>query len=73
MPQQDLSLRTLPLSFKVLATCFLLTMGIGYLFGVTYLYLTAVQAVERLGGCLRGNLHQSLLSAWRVIPHSRDR
>jgi hypothetical protein len=37
------TLRTLPLPLKVLATCFLLTMGIGYLFGVAYLYLTAIQ------------------------------
>lgn len=37
------TLRTLSLPLKVLATCFLLTMGIGYLFAVAYLYLTAVQ------------------------------
>lgn len=36
-------LRTLSIPLKVLVTCFLLTMGIGYLFAVTYLYLTAVQ------------------------------
>lgn len=38
-----LTLRALSFPLKVLATCFLLTMGIGYLFGVAYLYLTAVQ------------------------------
>lgn len=43
MSQQDLSLRRLSFPLKVLATCFLLTMGIGYLFGVAYLYLTAIQ------------------------------
>ncbi len=43
MSQRPLSLRTLSFPLKVLATCFLLTMGIGYLFGVAYLYLTAIQ------------------------------
>lgn len=38
-----LNLRTLPIPLKVLATCFLLTMGIGYLFGLAYLYLVDVE------------------------------
>jgi len=34
-----MTLRTLPLPLKVLATCFLLTIGAGYLFALAYLYL----------------------------------
>ncbi|MFM8552933.1 MAG: hypothetical protein ACKOCD_11610 [Nitrospiraceae bacterium] len=34
-----MNLRTMPLPFKVLATCFLLTIGVGYLFALAYLYL----------------------------------
>ena len=34
-----MTLRTLPLPLKVLASMFLLTLGLGYLFAVTYLYL----------------------------------
>lgn len=45
-----MTLRRLPISVKVLATCFLLTMGIAYLFGAAYLYLTAVQ--PHAGGSL---------------------
>jgi hypothetical protein len=43
MFQPRFSLTTLPLPLKVLATCFLLTMGTGYLFATAYLYLSAVQ------------------------------
>jgi hypothetical protein len=39
----DIRLRTLSFPLKVLVTCFLMTMGVGYLFAVAYLYLTAVQ------------------------------
>jgi hypothetical protein len=34
-----MTLRTLQLPFKVLATCYLLTVGVGYLFAIAYLYL----------------------------------
>ena len=34
-----MTLRTLSLPFKVLATCYLLTVGVGYLFAIGYLYL----------------------------------
>ena len=34
-----MTLRTLSLPFKVLATCYLLTVGVGYLFAIAYLYL----------------------------------
>jgi len=33
------TLRTVPLPLRVLATCFLLTIGVGYLFALAYLYL----------------------------------
>lgn len=38
-----MTLRTLPPPLKVLATCFLLTIGVGYLFAVAYLYLIDVK------------------------------
>lgn len=38
-----ITLRTLPFPLKILATCALLTMGLGYLFAMTYLYLTSIQ------------------------------
>lgn len=38
-----MTLRTLNLPGKVLSTCFLLTMGIGYLFALTYLYLMDIE------------------------------
>src|SRR5262249_47805951 len=34
-----MTLRTMQLPFKVLATCFLLTVGMGYLFAIVYLYM----------------------------------
>ena len=38
-----MTLRTLPLPFKVLATCYLLTVGVGYLFAIAYLYLLDIR------------------------------
>ncbi len=38
-----MTLRTLTLPLKVLATCFLLTMGVGYLFALGYLYLVDLE------------------------------
>ena len=38
-----MTLRTLSLPLKVLATCFLLTTGIGYLFALAYLYLIELE------------------------------
>lgn len=77
-------LRTLPIALKVLATCFLLTMGIGYLFGVAYLYLSAVQphatdtlvkAIERKYHGDRGSsrLEASLRGSMRDYAAPDDR
>jgi hypothetical protein len=44
-----MTLRTLPLPLKVLATSFLLTIGIGYLFALTYLYLIEIEPHTKHG------------------------
>lgn len=44
-----MTLRTLTLPFKVLATVFLLTMGIAYLFALAYLYLIDVEPHTKHG------------------------
>ena len=44
-----ITLRILPIPLKVLATMFLLTMGLGYLFGLTYLYLIDVEPHTKHG------------------------
>jgi len=44
-----MTLRTLPLPLKVLATCFLLTIGIGYLFGLAYLYFIDLEPHAKRG------------------------
>lgn len=44
-----MTLRTLPFPLKVLATCFLLTIGAGYLFGVAYLYLIDLEPHAKEG------------------------
>ncbi len=44
-----ITLRTFSLPLKVLATMFLLTMGLGYLFGVTYLHLIEVEPHTKHG------------------------
>lgn len=38
-----MTLKTLPLPVKVLFTCFLLTVGIGYLFAILYLFLVDIE------------------------------
>jgi hypothetical protein len=47
--EASMTLRTLPLPLKVLATCFLLTIGIGYLFGLIYLYLIDLEPHAKEG------------------------
>lgn len=44
-----ITLRILPIPLKVLAMMFLLTMGLGYLFGLTYLYLIDVEPHTKHG------------------------
>ena len=44
-----LTLRTLSLPLKMLASLFLLTMGLGYLFGLAYLYLIEVEPHTKHG------------------------
>lgn len=44
-----MSLRTFPLPVKVLATCFLLTIGLGYFFALVYLYLIDIEPHARQG------------------------
>lgn len=44
-----MTLRTLPLPVRVLFSCFLLTIGIGYLFAVLYLFLIDVEPHARHG------------------------
>jgi len=44
-----MTLRTLPLPLKVLATCFLLTIGIGYLFALSYLYVIDIEPHSKQG------------------------
>src|SRR5207249_12072685 len=44
-----MTLRTLPLPLKILASCFLLTIGIGYLFALSYLYLVDVEPHTKQG------------------------
>jgi hypothetical protein len=44
-----MTLRTLPLPWKVFATCFLLTIGIGYLLAIVYLYLMDVEPHAKRG------------------------
>ena len=44
-----MTLRLLPLQLKVLATCFLLTLGVGYLFALAYLYLLDVEPHTKHG------------------------
>ena len=44
-----MNLRTLPLPVKVLFTCFLVTMGIGYVFAILYLFLIDIEPHARHG------------------------
>lgn len=44
-----MTLRTLQLPLKVLASCFLLTIGIGYLFALAYLYLIDFEPHRKQG------------------------
>ncbi|TAJ06963.1 MAG: hypothetical protein EPO61_13330 [Nitrospirae bacterium] len=44
-----MTLRTLPLPFKILATCVLLTIGVGYLFALVYLYLMDLEPHAKHG------------------------
>jgi hypothetical protein len=46
---ETLTLRTFPLPLKVLVSFFLFTIGIGYLFAVTYLYLLDVEPHRKHG------------------------
>lgn len=44
-----MTLRTLPLSMRVLFTCFLVTMGLGFLAAIYYLFLQDVDPHRRMG------------------------
>lgn len=44
-----MTLRTLPLPLRVLFTCFLLTMGLGYLAAIYYLFLSQVDPHQKMG------------------------
>ena len=39
----EITLRRLPLPLKMVATCFLVTIGVAYLFAIVYLYMMDVQ------------------------------
>ena len=44
-----MTLRTLPFPLKILATCFLLTVGAGYVFALSYLYLIDLEPHTKHG------------------------
>ncbi len=44
-----MTLRTLPFPLKVLGTCLLLTIGLGYLFAISYLYLIDIEPHTKHG------------------------
>jgi len=44
-----LTLRTLPLTLRALFSCFLITIGIGYLTALSYLFLVDVEPHQKLG------------------------
>jgi hypothetical protein len=46
---REMTLRTLPLPFKVLATCLLLTLGLAYLFAVGLLYIKDIEPHSQNG------------------------